>query len=387
MSEGKASSVRVVSEEELRRRRVAAARDRLTRATIEYERVSATVRAAERTYGDLGVGAIDLTRRATDDPDHLEADAERFERAALDLGRRVGEMVVDRREAHFAAAVRDLAATFSPIAPLDPLAPRRPTSREDGRAGDAASAAAIASRLSVECAVDEHQRCDALVRDVASESEPTRRAVLVSALRQHVQAVNQAVERERRNRERASALEAELDGLAGEAVERMRGKLRGLDRRGELPVGLEEEVRRVRDGAIADRDRRFVLEQAADVLRELGYDVDGDFVASVSSAEGRIVPIGDVGTHGMRLRARDGRLLANLVRFDVDGRLDPSADGGAAETMCSTYAEVERLLADRGIDTRRDVDLAPGSGNVEVRREAPIRRTDRSRRERARERR
>ena len=106
------------------------------------------------------------------------------------------------------------------------------------------------------------------------------------------------------NRRRIEALYRDLDGLKGEAVEKVRGLLKGTTLDSPIPADLEERVRQVSEDASGEEDRRFALETVAGIFSELGYKVDDEF-ATVVPEEGLLLELPGSRAHGLLVRERD----------------------------------------------------------------------------------
>ena len=118
-----------------------------------------------------------------------------------------------------------------------------------------------------------------------------------------------------RNDALIEALYGQLDGLSSDAVDTLRGVLKGVDRTAGLPDGLPERVAAAKAAAEAERDREFVLATAAKALAELGYAVGDDFRTAVPSS-GTLVELPHSARHGLQIRERNQQLMFNVVRFD-----------------------------------------------------------------------
>lgn len=364
MSEGKASTYRVVSAEELRRRALVAAQDRLDRANQTASELGVLLAAAETTYGSLAVSSPTSQSTTSDDPAVLEAMAIALESNVASSRRGVEEAVASARARRLGETARGLLHLMRPSEPLAELTSRTasehsPTSRQID------DALRVIARLPGDVPTDIVAACERLVADISSAESSTRGDVLVTALRAEVQAARDRSEMVSGNREAIERLYRELDGLEGADVSTLRGDLRGLPLDTPLPEDLAARVARVREAAVREQDRRFALQVTRDVLEEQGYALGEDFVTVVATSDGAVLPLAASRGHGVRVRERAGQLLFNIVRFDKTS--DESEDDAVATAFCDSFQTIVHRSGESGLSMTRVVHLEPGSGRVEVR--------------------
>lgn len=363
MSDGKASSYRVVSAEELRRRALAAARDRLDRANRAALELGALVSAAATTYGGLDVEVPAGSPSASDDPAVIDKLAHQVESQVAATRSRAHEAIARARSRHMQEAANSLLTSLRPTEPLAELK----TARASAPAVEVQldDALRIVRRLPGDAPSSAVERCGQLVTEISSVGPETRRAVLLTALRTEVQAARDRSETVTMNRDELARLYRQLDGLDGEEASSMRGYLRGLPLDSPLPSDLVARVDRVRQEALREQDRRFALQVTREVLEEQGYALGEDFVTVVASADGAVLPLAASRRHGVRVRERAGQLLFNVVRFDKTE--DGSSDDDAATAFCQDFETIVHRADEHGLSMTRVVHFEAGSGRMEVR--------------------
>jgi hypothetical protein len=364
MSDGKASSYRVVSAEELRRRALSAARGRLDRANHAVLELGVLVSAAETTYGPLCVKVPVGSSSASDDPAVIDKLAHQVETQVAATRGRAQEAIAKARSQRLEQSATELLASLRPTEPLAELKRLSPpTSRAAGRHLE--DAMRIVRRLPGDASSQSVERCEQLVAEVGLIGREGSCAVLLTALRVEVQAARDRSETVSMNRDELARLYRQLDGLDGEEVRSVRGYLRGLPLDAPLPSGLVAKVEGVRQEALREQDRRFALQVTREVLEELGYALGEDFVTVVASGDGAVLPLSASRRHGVRVRERAGQLLFNVVRFDKTD--DGSSDDDASTAFCQDFETIVHRAEQNGLSMTRVVHFEPGSGHMEVR--------------------
>ena len=364
MSEGKASSYRVVSAEELRRRAVAAARERLDRANQAALDLGVLVSAAETTYGTLDVEVPAGNPSASEDPAVIDQLAHQVETQVAATRGRAQNAIAKARSRHLEESANALLASLRPTEPLAELRALAPASAR-AVGSNLEDALRIVRRLPGDASPESVERCEQLVAQVSSLGSEARGDVLLTALRTEVQSARDRSETVSMNRDQVAHLYRQLDGLDGDEVSAARGYLRGLPLDAPLPSGLVARVERVREDALRAQDRRFALQVTRDVLEEQGYALGEDFVTVVASAAGAVLPLAASRRHGVRVRERAGQLLFNVVRFDKTE--DGSSDDDAATAFCQDFETIVHRADQSGLSMTRVVHFEPGSGHVEMR--------------------
>jgi hypothetical protein len=375
VSDGKASTYRVVSAEELRRRALAAAKDRLARANQSALDLGAIVTAACTTYGDLDVTVPESCSTKIDDPQAVDKVAAQLESEVALARTRAQATICSARARHVDAASADLLASLRPIEAVPELVVRS-SSLQLPTAQQLENALNIVGRLPGETTADVFERCEQLVAAIGAAESTARGDVLLTALRTEVQGARERSETVARNRNELDRLYRMLDGLEGEEASSLRGYLRGCPLDDPLPGDLAPRVERVRDDAVRELDRHFALQVTREVLEEQGYALGEDFVTVVVSADGAVLPLAASRRHGVRVRERAGQLLFNVVRFDQT-EADGAEDGEASTAFCKSFDAIAERAGENGLSLTEVVHFEPGSGHVEVRDEvSPFERTE-----------
>jgi hypothetical protein len=358
----------------LRRRRIAAARDRHSRVLATVQAFQSALSAAQATYGDLAVSVPQANvSRARE--------AEDWDQASDTLATGLDTAKRQLEEAVRAARLRMLSAEGSRVSAVlvEEPRPRR-------RAGSAATGSAQTESAQTESALTEGKlagvlarlpaaapaeivaRCETLARGYLEAPGQPEKARVLDGIRHLVQVEQDRQVRITRNSAIIEELYRELDGLSNDTVDTLRGVLKGLDRAAGLPEGLRDRVAAAKAAAEAEQDREFVLATAAKALAELGYAVGEDFRTAVPSS-GALLELPHSARHGLQVRERNQRLMLNVVRFDTDGRRDSLADKDAEESFCRDFAKLKDKMREEGADLTMLRADAPGQTPIQVMRD------------------
>lgn len=144
--------------------------------------------------------------------------------------------------------------------------------------------------------------------------------------------------------ERAEALRADLDHIVDQV---------DLD-------SIEAELTSLRDAATAEADRRYVIEQAAGALRDLGYEIGEEFVPS-ALAQRTVVRTPDLPGYGVELdfQKKRRRLVTEVVAYTADRRGDVAAE----EAFCEHLDALAEKLGD-AVALTREQTIEPGEADV-----------------------
>jgi hypothetical protein len=360
-----------VSGEELMRRALVAARDRLDRANFEAAELRVMLSAAELTYGRLHVAAPKGVTSRSNNTAALNEAAYSLETELANTRNQVHEAISAARAVHlekvsvaFLATVR----SAEPVVSLSSLPSPRAHRSSERQVSPEVEALRVIRRLPGDATEKAVERCEQLMAEIGAAESRARSEVLVAALRAEVQSTQTRSELVSKNRKVLSSLFERLDGLPGEDAGFMRGHLAGLALDSHLSLDLVETVEKVREEAERERDRSFALKVTREVLQQQGYSLGDDFVTVVASKDGVVLPLSASRRHGVRLRERAGQLLFNVVRFDrTEGGL---TDPLAAEEFCASFDEIVRQSNERGLSMTRLTHFKPGDKKIEVRNSA-----------------
>lgn len=363
MSGPKGASYTVVSAEELRRRAVAAARQRLSVAQERLELLTA-IAGADAALAGRAPGAS-----TSDDLDRLEAAI----RAHDDHCRRLEEITRARQVREAAEQVRSSLAGLALDVDLDVPSPASPTAapapdrHADLRAELAKVAAAIAELPDADRATIVGRL--AAAAGLVDSDDLTRAGQVVASLRgEAAAAVRLHRRREALDRTRQSLILHYAD-VADAAPDAWRA---AADARDELALAR---ARALLDDARAQAsrraDQRFVLAQATAALRDLGYRVevsDGDGVDEVVARK-------DAWSHhGLRLvfpETQGGFSSVPEAYGDTDARDDVAFE----QTSCRDVAAMLERLQASGVDARLRTDVPAGTSRVRKAQQQATRRT------------
>jgi hypothetical protein len=375
---------RVVAGDELGRRVRAAAEDNYRRVVAEAQRVSQSIAAARTAFGLAGVEqpvVARVGRRATAEPLAAAAQATQAAIAAARVGYEAA-MAAARAQAMTASVAPITSHGLADDAAAERqarIAARRPaevpstsstSAATPAPAIDAGAAAAderrdrvrqMVARLPAEVPGDALPRVEAAAAQaLAAVDDPVAFARALDRVRMVVQTISDA-DRDRRDAlAQVERWRAELDGLEGQVVARVRARLDQVDPLRPLPSDLASAVRSAANDARAARDRSFALDALAETLDELGYAVDHGFATSVAGG-GAVVPLPHSNHHGVQVRERDGHVFFNVVRYaDGDGRGDAVADRNAEAHWCSGYDRLVALAHDKGVVLEMSPPGPPG---------------------------
>ncbi|MFI8774646.1 hypothetical protein ACIGKQ_21140 [Gordonia sp. NPDC062954] len=115
-----------------------------------------------------------------------------------------------------------------------------------------------------------------------------------------------------------------------------------------------------------DSERRYILEQAAEVWRELGYEVDTGFAEVALTGEAALLHRSDWPSHALQVRFPAGRseIATNVVALD---ETSTTRDREVEEEHCVNVAEFSDELANRGVEATLRRSNPPGARPVQKR--------------------
>lgn len=356
MSGPKCGSYQVVSAEEMRRRRLAAAKDRYDRATNALAALKTEIASANATYGAVLVGSARVDHPTGANSEEWEDAADALARESERLNRLLEDAVAKERVRLFSEAAHSVTTSLV-----------ENTSRSSRTSPDASveEVARLMRRMPLHPTDEGLSRCEALERQWRQATKEAERDQVLTALRLVIQKEQDRARLVDLNRQRVESLYRELDGLAGETVETVRGLLKGLLLDQPLPSDLGDRVRSAQDLATAEQDRSYVLAAASDALSALGYDIDEEFRTAIPSG-GTLIDLPHSQNHGLLIRERDQQLLMNIVRYDESGQRDASADTAAEVRFCEDFALLRDALGERGIEIDMRRSDPPGKTPVQV---------------------
>ncbi len=357
MSGPKGASYVVVSEAELRRRAVAAARDRLAVVQARLRELQARAgadavragRAPSLSVRD-DIGAIDaLVRTVTEHCERLEQviRERRIANALSQLSTSLSGFTVDlsvtvrARTTTTSTATTGAASTdrrAGLLVTLDDLA-RRSAELPD------AERAAFARRLQA-------------VRDGVDGPDPARAAQAVGSLRGAVaEALHREAERVSFDRRR-QMVASEFADVSASDLDAWDAWLQAPDDVALAGVRARLEAARERQRRAADQ--QFAVTQAAEVLRSLGYRVD---VTDGDGVDALVARKDAWQHHGLRLLFPEATAAFSSTPESY-GDTDPRDDVAFEEASCRDVDALLATLATRGVRAELRVHHQPGAVNV-----------------------
>jgi hypothetical protein len=352
------------------RQRLAAAEERYARACRAMAQVEGAVAAAKRAFGDLGLTVDQPVQPLEATSTAVDRAAEATEKAAQESARAYDEALAGARSRAMTGAI---AADHKPKV-KDTAAKERAqriaadSERKAARAAAVAEQRAEQQRKAVERViarlpadvVDEVVARVERAAEAALTADPGASQAAMNRLRGEVQ---QAQDADRFRRARLAELldlRDQLSGLGGDAVAEAHARLDGVDLSGPLPADLRDRVAGAAAAAQAERDRGFVVDAVAAAFEELGYVVGEGFSTAVA-AEGAVMQLPWSTGHGVRVRARDGHMLFNVVRYDDgDDSGDAVADTQVEGRFCDSYGRLREAVRRHGAELDIDDPDPPG---------------------------
>lgn len=374
MSGPKGGSYRVVSAEELRRRALARARQRLEAARSAHGALRADVEAGRRLYGDRVPAAPgEPTIEDERDPESVEAAARELERRVAAAERPLREVLAECRADAMTAAL-DLGPVDGSVSAEEVVrAHRRRRETRDERAGEGATDTLVADiarvlrRLDADADEETQVRLASQAEAVVAATSPARAQDLLDLLRDEVMRVSREMRARREREQDLDELESRLHGLDGDEAAAARSTLAAA-RRSEVAL---EELRAMVDRVVAAAenaaDRAFVLAQATKALASLGYEVDQGFETLVVEDGYAHVRRAAWPGYAVRVRAATdpARLNFNVVRAS-DREASDQRDLEVEEEWCADLGHLLVDLEGRGVEVRLDRTTPAGAQPVQT---------------------
>lgn len=159
-----------------------------------------------------------------------------------------------------------------------------------------------------------------------------------------------------RIRRQAEELSLTAAGLPHDGGETLRALIAEARTDADLALARKE-LAKAQAQAVAEADRRFVVEQAARALTRLGYDIGQEFV-DVALAGRAVVEPPTLPGYGIELDFQEGRgrLLTETIAFTQDEGQDLTAQ----QAGCATVDDLGRELATSGVRLDRYHTASPG---------------------------
>ncbi|WP_125567822.1 hypothetical protein [Nocardioides baekrokdamisoli] len=158
---------------------------------------------------------------------------------------------------------------------------------------------------------------------------------------------------------RAEAARHDYADVGGERAQVLRDGLQHVVGQADLDA-IEAELTQIRDAATAEADRRYVIEQAAEALRDLGYQIGDEFVPSALEQR-TVVRTPNLPGYGVELdfQKKRRRLVTEVVAYTADRRGDLAAE----EAFCEHLEALAEKLGD-AVALTREQTIEPGAAEV-----------------------
>lgn len=346
MSHGTGSGYAVVSQVELNRRCVEAARLRC-------------VSLSARLHSVLS----QLGQRAHTAEPPASPSVTAWERYETDLRERLDRAFEATEAAAFrtqAAEVAEIVPTWQPIA--DWTEESGDQSADDGAEDRVRASIGRALELVARVEDGAHRRRLAMLADRALRMVAEDRAAArgqLNVIRAEAQASLRLQSARTVLVKRVESARHEYADVVGDQADAVRGRLDHVVDQKDLDA-VEAELSRLREEAAAEADRRYVIEQAAEALRDLGYQIGEEFVPSALEQR-TVVRTPDLPGYGVELdfQRKRRRLVTEVVAYTADRRGDVAAE----EAFCEHLEALAEKLGD-AVTLTREQTIEPGAVEV-----------------------
>lgn len=337
----KCGEYRVVSEAELRARRLAAAKSRFQRIRSDHLAEEGRASAATNTYGDLGVDELRVLRPKSEEPSEWEAHCHKLESRLAQFHKRLNEVISFRRTAAVIDAAKGLdAVEFAADEP-------RPKPVAESRSKIADEVARIVNRLPSDASDAIVADVERFVSDCLTRAPGAARDRTVLVLRGAIQQETDRARNARDVHRKVDRLCRRLDGL--EENPEVRALLDRLDdarANTSIPAELESDVETTALHVEAEADRAFVLSVAQESLVSLGYRPEDELSTTIASG-GSLMTLPGSTSHGLQIRENNDQLFFNIVKF---GNSTQREDTSAEASFCDDFGKLRATLIEQGVE-------------------------------------
>ena len=347
MSHGTGSGYAVVSQVELHRRCVAAARLRCVSLTARLQSVLSQI--GQRPHAAEAPASISIAA---------------WERYETDLREQLERAFAEIETAAFRTQVAEVTAIVPSWQPTGGWVEYGPLDEQVDDEAEERVRLSISRALELVARMDDpaHRQRLATLADRALRVLDEDRA----AARGHLNTIRSEAQASLRLQsartilvKRAEAARHDYADVLGERAEVLREELQRVVGQADLDA-IESELTQIRDAATAEADRRYVVEQAAEALRDLGYEIGDEFVPSALEQR-TVVRTPDVPGYGVELdfQKRRRRLVTEVVAYTADRRGDVAAE----EAICEHLDALADKLGD-AVALTREQTVEPGEADV-----------------------
>lgn len=363
MSGPKSASYLVVSPEELERRRIAAARDRLARVNHELDQAQRELAILGAKYESVEIDPASATTPGSE----VEQLSEAREDKLVTLTALLATARTD-------AFVRSLSVADVAAGLIESV-----ISRRTGESALETSAATIdkyrsraKERLRVAAEKLDGLTLSSLAARVDALDEVmnlNQAKLAMSQFSFELQAAVKLADEKSERRKRRGALIRELDGLAGEEVEEARTRLMA-EANIDAPTLDAAAVAAIAKRARERADEEFVSAAVTRALTDMGYTVVDEMSVSVPE-QGVLVELPGSSNHLLRVRENAGRLQTNVVRIDPTGARNAVGDAAAERVACEVFGTLRAEIEEQGVELSMERADDPGQTPVQVMRTRP----------------
>ncbi|AXH95451.1 hypothetical protein [Ornithinimicrobium avium] len=322
------------------------------------------------------------------DPDLTSASLERLELMEQELADEVQVLLDAERSTKAALVRRQLAATFDQLGEITDVVPTMAAapSRAAPRTVDAGevreSLVRCLDRIAHldDGAQEELTGAVAAVRSLLDAGQAVHADVALMSVQTRCEAAARAQRERERVARQAGLLVVRAADLEGPLGQDIRDRAERCTAKEEL-AAVEELERQVRAQLTAEQDRRFIVRQTEEALRELGYEV-GEGMVDLAGSGAAVVRRPDLPDHAVEISfaAQAPRVLTRVVAL---GETTRQRDVEAEEITCQDLLALGRLWAERGVQAELYSHAEPGEvalKRVSDGRARPSRRATRERR-------
>lgn len=356
-------SVRAAALAEARERQ--SLRDSLARIATERATLAAEIEEARRVYKD-DVSAIDSGSSAVDRQLSLESLRSKVQTDGDGLARQRSRFRSELASAARAVLVAgvDLEVDAEVVSAERALESHRAATANRGPDQRDREIARLVAKL----APDEHTDTSSIHRAVttAQAAEGARADLALDALRVAVSNANRLVAERERAGEVVRELLARLDGFSDELVASTRARILAAARLGVIGEDLRDLERLAEEtigAAYKQEERRYVADELASSLEQLGYVVSDGFQTALVSEGFVDVRRSDWDGYAVRVRAPQTQrsIGFNVVRGPA-WRVDQEAqDIDVERAWCNDVSQIETQLQAVGVAIAQTAHALPGA--------------------------
>lgn len=363
MSGPKSASYSVVSPEELERRRLAAACDRLARVNQQLDQVQRELAALGAKYDSVEIHPAPATASGSE----VEQLSEAREEQLVTLH----SLLIAARTSAF---VRSLSVADVAAGLIESVVSGR--AEESGLDTSGATIDKYRSRAKERLRVAAEKLDGLALSGLAARVDAldevmnmTQAKLAMSQFSFELQAAVKLADEKSERRTRRGELIRELDGLVGGEVDEARTRLM-TEANTDAPTLDAAAVAAIAKRARERADEEFVGAAVTRALTDMGYTVVDEMSVSVPE-QGVLVELPGSSNHLLRVRENAGRLQTNVVRIDPTGARNAVGDAAAERVACEVFGTLRAEIQEQGVELSMERADDPGQTPVQVMRTRP----------------